>query len=67
MKTVIVAALSLFIVGCDTNKRADNEATRYAESLKHDALKARRVEQKASAAVEEDNARMKEAAHLDDQ
>ena len=66
MRTAIAVALSLFVVGCDTNKRADNETTRYAESLKHDALKARRIEQKASAAVEQDNARLNEASHLDD-
>ncbi len=67
MKLRLALLLSLFVVGCDTNKRADNETTRYAESLKHDALKARRVEEKASAAVDQDNARMKEAEHLSDQ
>ena len=67
MRIAIAVVLSLFVVGCDTNKKPDNVTVRYAASLKQDTTKAREVAQKADAAVDQDNARLKEAEHLSDQ
>jgi hypothetical protein len=64
MKTLLLISLLFAAAGCKKQERADNEATRYAESLKQSALKADATADKASAAVEEQNKRMKEAAEL---
>ena len=64
MKTFLILFLFLAAAGCKKQERADNEATRYAESLKQSASKADAVADKASAAVAEQNARMKEAEAL---
>jgi hypothetical protein len=64
-KTFLILSLAIVAAGCKKKEeRVDNEATRYAESLKQSALKADAVADKADAAVAEQNARMKEAESL---
>ena len=59
MKKLLFLSVLLFAAGC--NKKADNSATRYGGALKDDTVKARAAAEKADAAVDDQNARMKEA------
>jgi hypothetical protein len=59
MKKTTLILLALLAAGCKTEK-ADNSATRYAESLQQDVVKARDVADKANQAAAEQAARMKE-------
>ena len=53
MKFLIAAALALAAAGCQKKEeKVDNTATRYAESLKQDTVKAREAADKAKEALE---------------
>lgn len=61
MKTLIALSLLFAAAGCKKQERADNSATRYAESLQQDTVKAREAAEKANAAMAAEAERMKEA------
>jgi hypothetical protein len=61
MKTAVALLFALALAGCDQNKKADNSATRYAESLKEDTFKAKDAAAKANAAIASQDQRMQEA------